>query len=62
MMSAISLTVMEGSRMAVNSRIMRVDQSSLLEDVLALVESEDDVNCLASVQMPEVAKCSFTYT
>ena len=36
--------------MAVNSRIMRVDQSFLLEDVLALVSWEDDVNCLASVQ------------
>ena len=32
-----------------NSRILRVDQSFLLEDVLALV-SWDDVNRLASVQ------------
>ena len=39
-----------GSRMAVNSRIMRIDQSFLLEDVLALVSWEDDVNPLASVQ------------
>ena len=39
-----------GSRMAVNSRILRVDQSFLLEDVLALVSWEDDVNRLASVQ------------
>ena len=39
-----------GSRMAVNSRILRVDQSFLLEDVLALVSWEDDVNSLASVQ------------
>ena len=50
MMSAISVTVLEGSRMAVNSRITRVDQSSLLEDVLVLVSSEDDINRLASVQ------------
>ena len=39
-----------GSRMAVNSSILRVDQSFLLEDVLALVSWEDDVNRLASVQ------------
>ena len=39
-----------GSRMAVNSRILRVHQSFLLEDVLALVSWEDDVNRLASVQ------------
>ena len=40
-----------GSRMAVNSTILRVDQSFLLQDVLALVSSwEDDVNRLASVQ------------
>ena len=36
--------------MAVNSRILRGDQSFLLEDVLALVSWEDDVNRLASVQ------------
>ena len=36
--------------MAVNSRILRVNQSFLLEDVLALVSWEDDVNRLASVQ------------
>ena len=36
--------------MVVNLRIMRVDQSSLLKDVLALVSSEDDVHRLASVQ------------
>ena len=36
--------------MAVNSRILRVDQSFLWEDVLALVSWEDDVNRLASVQ------------
>ena len=39
-----------GSRMAINSRILRVDQSFPLEDVLALVSWEDDVNRLASVQ------------
>ena len=39
-----------GSRMEVNSRILRVDQSFLLQDVLALVSWEDDVNRLASVQ------------
>ena len=39
-----------GSRMAVNSRILRVDQSFLLEDVLALVSWEDDFNRLVSVQ------------
>ena len=36
--------------MVINSRVMRVDQSSLLKDVLALVTSEDDVHRLASVQ------------
>ena len=39
-----------GSRMAVNSRILRADQSFLLQDVLALVSWEDYVNRLASVQ------------
>ena len=38
--------------MAVNSRILRVDQSFLLEDVLALVSGEDDVNRLASGSVP----------
>ena len=39
--------------MVVNSRTMRVDQSCLLKDVLALVSSEDDVHRLASVQQDQ---------
>ena len=35
---------LEGRSMVVNSRIMRVDQSSLLKD--ALVSSEDDVHLI----------------
>ena len=42
------MTVLEGSRMAISSRIMRVNQSSLLED---------DVNHLASVQTGSLIRC-----
>ena len=49
-MSAISVTVLEGSRSVINSRILRVQESSLLKDVLRLVTSDDDVRRLTSVQ------------
>ena len=49
-MSAISVTVRKGSRSIINSRIIRVQESSLLKDVLRLVTSDDDVRRLTSVQ------------
>ena len=49
-MPAISVTVLDGGRSIVNSRILRVQESSLLKDILCMVTSDDDARRLMSVQ------------
>ena len=41
-MPVISVMVLDGSRSIVNSRILRVQESSLLKDILCMVTSDDD--------------------
>ena len=46
----VLVTVLDGGRSIVNSRILRVEEPSLLKDILCMVTSDDDERWLMSVQ------------
>ena len=47
---AISVTVLDGGHFNVNSRILEVEESSLLKDILCMVTSDNDARHLMCVQ------------
>ena len=49
-MPAILVTVLDGGRSIINSRILQVQESSLLKGILCIVTSDDDALRLMSVQ------------
>ena len=47
---AVSVAVLDGGRFIINSRVLCVEESSLLKGILCMVTSDDDARWLMSVQ------------